>query len=104
MVKHVLIVSGLDPSGGAVLITGGHLAGASAVDVLADDAGTREFSAPRVPGGENVHGTGCALSTAIACGLAAGHNLDEAIAAAKRFVASKLRDPAQPGRGSPSVI
>jgi len=36
-----------------------------------------EYRHTRVLGGENLHGTGCALSTAIACSLANGHTLSE---------------------------
>jgi hydroxymethylpyrimidine/phosphomethylpyrimidine kinase len=37
-----------------------------------------EYRHTRVLGGEHLHGTGCALSTAIACGLANGTTLSEA--------------------------
>ncbi len=89
--------------GCAVLITGGHLGGDSAVDVLADTTGTRELSAARIPDAEHTHGTGCALSTSIACGLAGGASLDDAVAAAKAYVADKLTVPSRPGCGSPAV-
>ena len=74
----------------AVLLTGGHLdTGGECVDVLCDAAGTRELRAPRVTGG--THGTGCALSTAIAALLARGCDLDAACAAAQRFVGAAVR-------------
>jgi len=37
-----------------------------------------EYRHTRVLGGQHLHGTGCALSTAIACGLANGNTLSEA--------------------------
>lgn len=38
----------------------------------------------------NMHGTGCTLSTAIACGLAKGFNLEEAVTVAKAYVTGAL--------------
>lgn len=91
--------------GCAVLVTGGHLrSSAAVVDVLADSAGVRALTGERVVGGEHTHGTGCALSTAIACGLAKAESYDVAIVAAKSFVSAKLAVPIRAGRGSPSIV
>jgi hydroxymethylpyrimidine/phosphomethylpyrimidine kinase len=68
----------------AVLIKGGHFAG-DADDLLVTPAGERVFSAPRLPG-ISPRGTGCALATAIAVGLARGEGLEDAIAGAKRWL------------------
>ncbi|MEZ4452386.1 MAG: bifunctional hydroxymethylpyrimidine kinase/phosphomethylpyrimidine kinase [Nannocystaceae bacterium] len=69
----------------AILIKGGHTARDEAadtvVDVLIDREGTVEFRRPRRPGADP-RGTGCALATAIACGLARGAPLRPSIAAA----------------------
>jgi len=40
----------------------------------------------------NVRGTGCILSSAIACGLAKGHELKRAIQDGKQFVAENIRN------------
>ena len=40
----------------------------------------------------NVRGTGCMLSSAIACGLAKGHELEQAIQDAKQFVAQAIQN------------
>ncbi|MGW0997791.1 bifunctional hydroxymethylpyrimidine kinase/phosphomethylpyrimidine kinase [Streptomyces sp. NPDC002523] len=48
-----------------VLLKGGHLDGPDSVDLLLEDGRTTRFSAPRVST-RNTHGTGCALSSAIA--------------------------------------
>lgn len=88
----------------AVLVKGGHLTGEDAVDLLVDDDGVHPLRGPRVALEQSVHGTGCALSTAIACHLARGRTLREACAEAKAFVAERLRGPARPGRGGPSVL
>ncbi|MGA7383231.1 MAG: bifunctional hydroxymethylpyrimidine kinase/phosphomethylpyrimidine kinase [Methylocella sp.] len=73
----------------AVLVKGGHLSGATADDLLFDGASYRLFSVPRVAT-RNRHGTGCTLSSAIAAFLAQGHELSEAIGAAKTYLTGAL--------------
>lgn len=81
----------------AVLLKGGHLAG-DASDLLVwrcDTAGgdrvrTEWLAGERLPG-PAVHGTGCALSTAIAAGLAKGESLRAAIDEARRYVKDAIR-------------
>ncbi|MBK9034694.1 MAG: hydroxymethylpyrimidine/phosphomethylpyrimidine kinase [Myxococcales bacterium] len=89
----------------AVLIKGGHWGGDDdeVIDVLVAPAGVVELRGPRVAGG-SVHGTGCALATAIACGLARGATLATACADAKAFVAARIAAPARPGRGRAAVL
>ncbi len=74
----------------AVLVTGGHLEG-DPVDVLYDGARIHEFSGPRLAV-EHVRGTGCALSTALACALAQGPDLPEAITAARHYLRARMRE------------
>ena len=88
----------------AVLAKGGHLGDDEAIDVLAHAGGIEELRGPRVRDGHHVHGTGCALSTAIATLLAQGHDVVEACRTAKEFVAVRIAEPARPGRGAPAVI
>jgi len=88
----------------AVLVKGGHLGSDDAIDVLLHAGGREEFRVPRVPGGEHVHGTGCALSSAIATYLACGRDLVEACRLGKHFVAERIADPARPGRGAPAIV
>jgi hydroxymethylpyrimidine/phosphomethylpyrimidine kinase len=73
----------------AVLVKGGHLAGGAAYDLLYDGAEFFEFSAPRVVT-RNSHGTGCALSSAIAARLGQGARLQDAVADAKAFLSAAL--------------
>ena len=49
---------------GWVLLKGGHLEGASSIDLLFDGETVTEMSAERVPT-DNCHGTGCTLSAAL---------------------------------------
>jgi hydroxymethylpyrimidine/phosphomethylpyrimidine kinase len=70
-------------------------------DVLAYAAGGMELvetlSAPRLAS-RATHGTGCAFSMAIACGLARGESVPEAVTAAKSFVRRAIEGA--PGLGS----
>jgi hydroxymethylpyrimidine/phosphomethylpyrimidine kinase len=72
----------------AVLVKGGDLAG-DPVDVLIADGETRLFKGRRVVT-RHTHGTGCALSSAIAAGLAKGASLIDAVAAAKCWLEGAL--------------
>ena len=74
---------------GAVLIKGGHAAGAESIDLLVDATGARRFTSPRIAT-RNTHGTGCTLSSAVAAGLAKGLPLEEAVAAAKAYVSAAI--------------
>jgi hydroxymethylpyrimidine/phosphomethylpyrimidine kinase len=73
----------------AVLLKGGHAAGAESVDLLIDTDGDERLSAARVAT-KNTHGTGCTLSSAIAAGLAKGELLREAVRGAKSYVTAAI--------------
>lgn len=74
-----------------VLVKGGHLRGAPASpDLLFDGTGFLEFTAPRVPTGHD-HGGGDTLAAAIACALAHGHPVPEAVAFGKTWVTRCLQ-------------
>jgi hydroxymethylpyrimidine/phosphomethylpyrimidine kinase len=113
----------------AVLIKGGHLAGArascppiaeggeagrmpalrsEALDLFDDNGEVTVFRGEWIEA-PPVRGTGCMLSAAIAAGLAQGMKLNESVGSAKRFVAELIRyapnlgpDPAQPLRSNES--
>jgi hydroxymethylpyrimidine/phosphomethylpyrimidine kinase len=72
----------------AALVTGGHLEG-EPVDVLYDGGQVRLFHGRRIET-RNTHGTGCALSSAIAARLAHGATLVDAIAQAKSWLEAAL--------------
>ncbi|HAH70062.1 MAG TPA: hydroxymethylpyrimidine/phosphomethylpyrimidine kinase, partial [Synergistaceae bacterium] len=48
----------------------------------------------------NTHGTGCTLSSAIACGLAEGLSVEESVRAAKDYITDALKSGLDLGRGS----
>jgi len=88
----------------AVLIKGGHLKiegsevkgqrstkERSAIDLLDDEGQVTVFHGEWIDT-PNVRGTGCMLSSAIACGLAKGHELEQAIQDAKQLVAQAIQN------------
>lgn len=88
----------------AVLIKGGHLKiersevrgqrltkECSAIDLLDDEGQVTVFHGEWIDT-PNVRGTGCMLSSAIACGLAKGHELEQAIQDAKQLVAQAIQN------------
>lgn len=87
----------------AVLVKGGHLGTSESIDVLCHEGGIERFVGPRVAQ-VDVHGTGCALSSAIATHLALRLPLVEACRAAKQFVSERISHPVRPGRGAPAVM
>ena len=81
-----------------VLIKGGHLTD-SADDLLFTDGNATWFSSPKVDN-PNTHGTGCTLSSAIACNIALGCSLQESIKNAKAYITGALKDGLDLGKGS----
>ena len=84
-----------------VLAKGGHLGGETATDALVDAGGglsegrsVVEFSAARVPT-TNTHGTGCALSSALATLRPQCADWEEATARAKRWLSEAIRHGAE---------
>lgn len=82
----------------AVVITGGHMPGPLATDLLYDGLNFEEFTVPRV-GTAVCHGTGCTFASAVAAGLAQGCGLSEAVGQAKRYVTESLLQPLPFGSG-----
>ncbi|HET7500717.1 MAG TPA: bifunctional hydroxymethylpyrimidine kinase/phosphomethylpyrimidine kinase, partial [Kofleriaceae bacterium] len=74
------------------------------VDVLCRPDGFELLRGARTAGGEHVHGTGCALSSALATYLAHGMPLVDACREAKRRVAAWIAAPARPGRGAAAIL
>lgn len=83
---------------GAALVKGGHI-GDAANDVLAQSRGITWLREERI-GIASSHGTGCTLSSAIACNLALGLDMETAARKAKAYVTGSLRYGLSIGRGS----
>ncbi len=88
----------LEAGAHAVLVKAGHADG-PADDLLATPEGVTWLHGERV-GGAPVHGTGCALSAAIAARLARGEALLDAVRGAKDFVASAIANAMPLGGGA----
>ncbi len=82
----------------AVLMKGGHLSG-DASDLLYLSGQEYWYEAPRIDN-PNTHGTGCTLSSAIACNLAAGYSLPESVGRAKDYLNGALKAQLNLGQGS----
>ncbi len=88
----------------SVVITGGHLE--KAIDLLSftSSRGAQQevFKSDRLRS-NSTHGTGCAFSTAMACHLARGRGLPEAVLLAKAYVAAAIANAHPLGRGTGPV-
>lgn len=83
---------------GAVLIKGGHLTH-SADDLLFHNGEATWFKGQKI-NNPNTHGTGCTLSSAIACNLAAGFNMKDSVANGKNYITGALKANLDLGSGS----
>ncbi|HTT84085.1 MAG TPA: bifunctional hydroxymethylpyrimidine kinase/phosphomethylpyrimidine kinase [Rhizomicrobium sp.] len=83
----------------AVLVKGGHAEGERIRDILVTGSGAEIFEAPRIAA-RSTHGTGCTLSTAIACGLANKLPLRDSVIAARAFVQAAIVAAPGFGRGN----
>jgi hydroxymethylpyrimidine/phosphomethylpyrimidine kinase len=81
----------------AVLVKGGHRAGAAA-DVLVSAGRTVWFEAERQPN-PHTHGTGCSFSAALLAELVKGAELEAAVGAAKAFIAGAIAQAQRFGHG-----
>lgn len=69
---------------GALLVKGGHGEGNICKDILINAEGAICYESERIDT-NHTHGTGCTLSTAIACNLALGHDIKKSVRIAKEF-------------------
>jgi hydroxymethylpyrimidine/phosphomethylpyrimidine kinase len=84
-----------------VVVTGGHLD--VAIDLLSfSDGGIQTFKSERLES-NFTHGTGCAFSTSIACHLAQGRPLAEAVLLAKAYVTAAISNGYPVGKGTNPV-
>ncbi len=85
----------------AVVVKGGHLAGAAS-DIFLSREEQLEFPAVRIDT-RHTHGTGCTFSAAITAELAKGATLPKAVAKAKAFITEAIRTNPGLGAGSGPV-
>ncbi|AGN00707.1 phosphomethylpyrimidine kinase [Salinarchaeum sp. Harcht-Bsk1] len=92
----------LEMGADAALIKGGHVAGDPIRDVLVTPERTQVFEHGRVDT-EATHGSGCALSSAIAALLARGEPLDAAVGEGTDFLERAVRHHYDVGQGPGAV-
>ncbi|HOX15430.1 MAG TPA: bifunctional hydroxymethylpyrimidine kinase/phosphomethylpyrimidine kinase [Smithellaceae bacterium] len=84
-----------------VVIKGGHLPGRrnlGGIDILFDGKRYYEFSADWIET-RNTHGTGCTYASALACGLAQGKNILQAVEQVKTMVTQAIGNSLPLGKG-----
>ena len=99
--KEQGVASEIYPADTAVLIKGGHSIN-DANDLLFVEKGSVLIHGERIDN-PNTHGTGCTLSSAIACNLAKGMDVEQAVHRAKDYLAGALRSGLDLGHGSGPV-
>lgn len=87
MAAQAAALRGMGPE--AVLLKGGHLAGADSPDLLMTGDGAQRLDGPR-RATRNTHGTGCTLSSALAAQLGHGHAIPESARRAKTYIAATI--------------
>lgn len=95
MEKAAKIISGYNVKN--ILIKGGHLKD-SANDLLYSKGNSIWFKSKRIDN-DNTHGTGCTLSSSIACNLAEGFTIQESIKNAKEYITGAIADKLDLGKG-----
>ncbi len=81
----------------AILLKGGHHCD-TADDMLYYNGKHIWFRGEKIKN-PNTHGTGCTLSSAIACNLAMGYTMEQAVGAAKQYVSGAIRAGLNIGTG-----
>ncbi len=82
---------------GAVLVKGGHLT-QGADDLLYEKEKEIWYHKEKIDN-PNTHGTGCTLSSAIACNLAQGYSLQESVKNAKEYLTGAIQADLDLGKG-----
>ena len=83
----------------AALVTGGHLEGPGSPDLLLTEGGPLWLSSTRVAT-ENTHGTGCALSSAVAAWMARGFDVDGSCRRARAWIFAAIQAADQLSAGA----
>lgn len=82
----------------SVLIKGGHLRGNVVYDVVVTRKKFEVFSHEKI-NSKNTHGTGCTMSTSIACHLANGKDVFTAVDKAREFIIKAIKTAPKIGHG-----
>lgn len=82
----------------AVLVKGGGSDSVNATDLLVDPEGAVWYRSPKIRS-RNTHGTGCTLASALACLLASGGTIREAVATAKEYIREAILTAPDLGSG-----
>jgi hydroxymethylpyrimidine/phosphomethylpyrimidine kinase len=96
MIKAAKIIS--EFYSGNILIKGGHLQGSSD-DLLYSQEAIHWFEQTSI-NNPNTHGTGCTLSSAIACNLAGGKDINSSVEAAKAYITGAVKANLDIGKGN----
>ncbi len=89
--ETLFALPGFDARKYNLLIKGGHAEGSEMADRLCLTNGTERVYVTEKIESSNLHGTGCALSSAIAASLALGYSLEDAVARGKNYVTEAIR-------------
>lgn len=92
----------LEQGASNVLIKGGHVddyENGEITDLFYDGKVFQYFSEKRIDT-DNVHGTGCMYSAAIATEMAKGNEMISSITAAKKFITKIIKESSMPGKGN----
>ncbi|ADQ07978.1 phosphomethylpyrimidine kinase [Caldicellulosiruptor hydrothermalis 108] len=81
------------------ILKGGHLDGELAEDVLITKSGIFRVYAKKQGFTDDIHGTGCAFSTAFATFLAKGYNMYDALKSTKEYVSNLIYKSIKIGNG-----
>jgi hydroxymethylpyrimidine kinase/phosphomethylpyrimidine kinase/thiamine-phosphate diphosphorylase len=84
--KHILKAHSCQ----GVLIKGGHIPSETCVDTYMDETETFSLISPKNKNKTNVHGTGCALSTAIIAKYVQNKNIKDSIIQAKQYITNQI--------------
>jgi hydroxymethylpyrimidine/phosphomethylpyrimidine kinase len=81
-----------------VVVKGGHLKTATAMDIVFDGSRMQDLTAERIPT-RNTHGTGCTFSSAIAAHMARGVEFFQSVQRAKQYVTGAIANALPIGKG-----
>lgn len=96
--NELALMMGGAKTAGAVLVKGGHSVD-NADDLLFYNGEYAWISGRRIDN-PNTHGTGCTLSSAIACNLAAGLGVKESVVRAKEYITGAIAAGLDLGKGN----